>query len=485
MTEIKATDKSDSKAAFSGRLRAGLASARSFRYRSLIRLAVALAALLPIGVLLAGQGTDRPSLRIVEDNSGRIEQFVMQVAAGELPRLLPTIHDFVSQVGLQAEGYFVCADQQDADRLAVYFQDWGLAQQERFQISLLPELSTIWARDRYIAVRRGSGESTLLVPPFRDQVGGDFWVPQLLSRWIPGLAVLPAVFYLEGGDLVAGHRSLFVGATTVRFAREEVQPCTEAQVRLMLEGQFGKQVVFLPGFGNQDEVADDLDYHLDMFLTVCTDDSVLLADLAWGDRLMGQREGNQAPDGPFDAEELEAIRAEHEIQRRRLEAVHGCLIGEGVPVRRVPLYWIPGADHGMTYNNVLQEETPDGPVVYLPQYGLEELDAAAVRVYVELGYEVRPVDVSQIFELQGTLRCVVNVIRREPVLVEDEENLHVRRGSEKRRYRAAGVAHTVPSLKQLQGSGISKFARKSAVLERLPAQNRTPRSPPRDAPSAT
>ncbi len=51
----------------------------------------------------------------------------------------------------------------------------------------------------------------------------------------------------------------------------------------------------------------------------------------------------------------------------------------------------------------------------MPVYGIPSLDTRARETYERLGYEVCPVDVSQVFRNGGAVRCIVNVTRRCPV----------------------------------------------------------------------
>jgi hypothetical protein len=44
--------------------------------------------------------------------------------------------------------------------------------------------------------------------------------------------------------------------------------------------------------------------------------------------------------------------------------------------------------------------------------GQEELNSAAAAVWTSLGYEVRPIDCTPVWQLGGTLHCLVNVFRR-------------------------------------------------------------------------
>jgi hypothetical protein len=47
-------------------------------------------------------------------------------------------------------------------------------------------------------------------------------------------------------------------------------------------------------------------------------------------------------------------------------------------------------------------------------YALPALDTAARTFYETQGFEVRPIDVSSIYRLNGSLGCLVNVIARGP-----------------------------------------------------------------------
>ena len=51
-------------------------------------------------------------------------------------------------------------------------------------------------------------------------------------------------------------------------------------------------------------------------------------------------------------------------------------------------------------------------MVFMPAYRIPELDHAAARVFESLGLEVRPVDVTEVYELHGSVRCLVNVLQR-------------------------------------------------------------------------
>jgi hypothetical protein len=67
----------------------------------------------------------------------------------------------------------------------------------------------------------------------------------------------------------------------------------------------------------------------------------------------------------------------------------------------------------VTYTNALFDRGVDGHrVIYLPTYALPTLAAAAQRFWEGQGCEVRPIDVSPIYRLNGSLGCLVNVLAR-------------------------------------------------------------------------
>jgi hypothetical protein len=66
----------------------------------------------------------------------------------------------------------------------------------------------------------------------------------------------------------------------------------------------------------------------------------------------------------------------------------------------------------VTYNNVVMETRGGETTVWVPVYGVPELDEAGLQAWRTLGVTVRPVDVSRIYRYDGSLRCLVNVLRR-------------------------------------------------------------------------
>lgn len=66
----------------------------------------------------------------------------------------------------------------------------------------------------------------------------------------------------------------------------------------------------------------------------------------------------------------------------------------------------------VTYTNAVFDHRQGKAIVYLPTYGVANLDEAGAKAYRSLGYEVRPIPVRGVFRLYGTTGCLVNVLER-------------------------------------------------------------------------
>ena len=67
----------------------------------------------------------------------------------------------------------------------------------------------------------------------------------------------------------------------------------------------------------------------------------------------------------------------------------------------------------LSYSNVLVEMRHNQPLVYLPHYGFEAMDQAALRAWDELGFQVKPVPGFATSAMYGGgLRCCTKVLLR-------------------------------------------------------------------------
>ena len=104
----------------------------------------------------------------------------------------------------------------------------------------------------------------------------------------------------------------------------------------------------------------------------------------------------------------------------------------------------------VTYNNVLIDCRGGSCTVYMPVYRIPNLDQAAEAIYRNLGFEVKTVDVSGIYQLGGALRCIVNVTRRRPSCAVHQQPRIASQGNQRKRASRTSVL-VVPGEREQEG----------------------------------
>jgi hypothetical protein len=320
---------------------------------------------------------------------------------------------------------------------------------------------TIWPQDPFL-VMRGPDESWLLAsavfPRLDDRAIGEQLAENLGWEWRQSSLVF------EGGNVVAGSRHVFVGADVVAVNSARLG-LDAVEVARRCQEEFGRPVVVV---GPTPQPVE----HIDLILTVLDDHRIALADpgrgaqiareqlrqnpemvsqfeheceaLFFGDASIRELKG---PDGqtlrpPKVRGQATNAVARSEAIASKLDQLARDLTKFGYEVERVPflqgVLWYrsrwPGLtaiqqsdahsvapDHArvpgyptLTYNNVVTETTPEGRVVFLPQYGWEAMDEAGADAWQKLGYKVVPVGSFAVSALHnGSLRCCVKVLRRQ------------------------------------------------------------------------
>lgn len=345
---------------------------------------------------------------VIPDCGGRIRELLLYYDPLMDGELAPLYDDLFSALGDDLLIRVVCPDMRAAERFAERWGPAALAARREVECVAVGMPVTIWARDRCIArqsrtlLRRASSFIPADERDYPDEKRNDRMVQALLS--LAGL--LPGMYssslQLEGGNVVANRRHVFVGANVV-----DENPKLQANGMLPAELQrvFGRPYLL---------VGDDSGLtpwcHVDMYLTPIDDRTVLVASPQWGQKLLRQA----AEGGDEVAERLLRV-IEYEVDEEPLfDAVAEQLETRGYRVLRIPAAVNRVADWMITYNNVLLERRGGERVAYLPRYHVPVLDEAGAGVYRELGYRVYPIDVSGIYDLGGALRCVANVTERAP-----------------------------------------------------------------------
>jgi N-dimethylarginine dimethylaminohydrolase len=166
-----------------------------------------------------------------------------------------------------------------------------------------------------------------------------------------------------------------------------------------------------------------------MYLTPIDDKTLLLGDPALGKSMIAARKAEPRDDSE-ETEEAAEDNPQEQCSRTTTDKVEleslyeharKQLVKKGFKVERIPLL-LDEYGYTVTYNNVLMEVRGGKRIVYMPVYGIEELDTAAQKKYESLGFKVKPVDVSKIYKFGGTLRCVTNVLARSTKEIPDQED---------------------------------------------------------------
>ena len=354
---------------------------------------------------------------LLSDTSGEIEEIVLQYSSLLSEEVLPTYRDLIGQLEQDTTIYIVCEEPSLAEKLGEIIEGWSIIDGDRIVISSIEKEITIWSRDRFF-MKSGSsngGMTTVLLPriPENRDINrhNDKEVPVVLSLFYgKSMDIQQSALFFEGGNIVTNESRLFTSYSTLLMQGGK----SEKEIIELLEKEFGKEVLIVGSMS----VPEPL-WHIDMYLTPISDSLVLLGEpIIEKDGLSyGYEEGMLC-----GLEDTEALLAEYSSRDHIVSFLNGLklqsyanvesqLIQEGFRVERIPITYDENGNI-ITYNNVLMETRNNKRIVFMPVYGVPRLDEIATDKYEELGFEVRPIDVSGIYKYDGALRCMTNVLVR-------------------------------------------------------------------------
>ncbi len=337
---------------------------------------------------------------VPEDASGPLEVIAIHYAPAADDVALEIWHQLFLVLPDSVKVEVAVAQAADFDRFMDKLRGWQIHAPERFVAVVIGKTITTWSRDRFAAMQ-GDGIGTVLAPPriettFGDRQG-DWSSPFALADAVWGRPPRIADFVFEGGDLASTPRWLFAD---VNLAHRNLGRADATRERLITElGRHFRQEVIWLG----DEVGDVPQHHMMMYAVPLDEHRVAVGDVHAGAKLLATEPAGQtlAVDPDLDGD---ARRFDHAAQ---------LLADHGFKIVRFPVVVLAGGGSYVTYTNALFDRAPDGQrVVYLPTYRLPVLDHEAQRIYEEMGYLVHPIDVAPIYNLNGSLGCLVNVMKR-------------------------------------------------------------------------
>jgi hypothetical protein len=162
---------------------------------------------------------------------------------------------------------------------------------------------------------------------------------------------------------------------------------------------FGKKVVRIG-----DDARDMPDHHIGMYLTPLGNGRLAVADPDMG--LQMCRELNNIT--KIAGVTVETDSACYKPFRNVIQLLQD----QHIDFIRVPMILTTLPRVYATYNNAIVEERHGVRRIFMPTYGVPELDRRAAALFEEQGLQVIPVRVSKLFKHTGSLRCLVGVIRR-------------------------------------------------------------------------
>ncbi len=266
---------------------------------------------------------------------------------------------------------------------------------------------TPWSRDRWLALAKTneSGKS-ILVSPAKEEMAehwtarrGDAKVGNDLAAHLP-LFITSRRSHLifDGGDFVADSEMIFVTPDVLRRnLGQTVHTREELLGRLTLE--LGRDITLLE---------ESPRHHAGMFMMPVGERTVLVGDPSATLRLLGPSAADDLQ--PLFKQTSPDLGSEKQSQ---FDAVARQCREAGYTVVRMPV--VPGMDERtwLTWLNVILDDRPEGKTVYMPVFdGVEVLNAEAERIWTELGWKVQRVDCTATWPNFGSLRCLVNVMRR-------------------------------------------------------------------------
>ena len=349
---------------------------------------------------------------LVPDDGGPIAELLLHYAVNSEGELGAPFHNLFQYLGPNVRLQVCCPNEASVE---AFTQRWGNAASangRHVQVINVNRPITVWARDRRICRQTPDGRpGPCFVPTAHSSYDPEKQNDLVLSSLLFQTGLVPSValnaFHLEGGNVVSNRRQVFIGANAYDDNLHRFR--SESAMFAELSKIFGRTAVPIKARDGQTPWI-----HTDMYLTPIDSRTILISSPSEGARLLDGQTSVTIPHRDRQVQvEFDAL-APDSIRQTQFDDVAQQLTDLGYQVIRVPSLINVEKDWMVTYNNVLMDYQNGQRVVFMPIYHIPELDHAAAQIYRALGFEVRPVDVSPIFQLGGAIRCLANVTRRLP-----------------------------------------------------------------------
>ncbi len=346
----------------------------------LLGFALGLGAVVALAVLLGPTGNRGP--RVLSESDGRIKTFEIQYTREAAKVTWPTLRAFLNDLEADAQIIAVCGDEADESsfRTAV-----AQLKQRNVQTVVVGADITGWSKDRFLVAGRDLIYPTEVPSALSTRTNDALVARAIGRRWPKRFRAVQSSLVFDAGDVLC---------TQARALVNDELPSKNPGVEDWLDrvrAMTGHEPLWLKGAP---------DHHIGMFAAPLDDRTVVVADPDLGKRLwtpvatrrLGKPDESRKATDPF---------------RKAIAD----LAAAGFQIVRTPLA-VMGPKVYVTYTNGVFEHRDGRRIVYLPTYGIRELDNAGAEAYRSQGWEVRPVPVEGVFRLCGTIGCLVNVLER-------------------------------------------------------------------------
>lgn len=335
---------------------------------------------------------------LISDADGPLQELVLHWTPEAQTIAVPAWRDLFQALPASVTVHVACPDAASFEFLR---QSLGSVPPTLHAI-LLGHPLTCWSRDRWLALQGPSHQVTLFLPETEDGAStwtgraGDALVGCELVKQLPDLTGTKLGWQFDAGDVVADAETAFV---TERMLKRNlgIMGTTIEEVRQRLGEILHRRVVFLIG---------GPDHHACMVMMVAGKHRVVVGDPSLAARILGprQHQPDLTPCGDDFSPETQG----------RFDAVAKACQEAGYTVTRIPL--VPGKDGRafLAWVNGLIDERDGRKTFFMPSFrpAPADLETAATKVWEDLGYTVVKTDCTTAFPLGGSLRCLVNVLRR-------------------------------------------------------------------------
>ena len=360
--------------------------------------------------VLVLQALLKPALKIekgpiLPETQGAIKEAVVQYVSGSGFAAGPVYRDFFPRLEPEVKVHVLVPDEAAFKE----FLKFTTASRADFQPLLVKHPLTAWARDRWLTFSPSSDKPNLrvLLSP-KGERGGSSWperagdekIVEDLAGMLLNVAAERSELFFDAGDFATDSEAIFVSPSLIT-RNVGFTMGNKAALLKKLEQISKRKVVML-------DPAPD--HHVGMYMMPAGDGTVVVADPLWGEELLKKEkiaEGEVSKLIPGGIEKKSEVRQLYDSVAKQASDV-------GYRVIRIPSLHAGNGRAYVTYVNVLLDYPEGRKVVYMPSYNfLPLMNKTAAEVWEKLGYEVRPVDATNIFREGGTVHCLVNILERE------------------------------------------------------------------------